>query len=167
MAAFALVYFSIVMEQDSFPEITIRFKNQCIGTLKIIEQGKKYRIGRDSDNDFVIDHPTISNQHFTICLNWDNFLIAEDLNSTNGLWLNGERLEHQIEILNGDVLRTGCFEIQCSGIHESSFSSKDGISKKVTYKPNNKKHIAFICYMTGISIIIFALTIVVWSIFFL
>jgi pSer/pThr/pTyr-binding forkhead associated (FHA) protein len=47
------------------------------------------RFGRSPDNDFPIDHPTVSTCHCEISLG-DNRLTLRDLGSTNGTFINGE-----------------------------------------------------------------------------
>lgn len=48
--------------------------------------------GRKSDNDLVIDYPTISGHHGLIRKEDDHFIV-EDLNSTNGTFINGRRVK--------------------------------------------------------------------------
>jgi hypothetical protein len=48
--------------------------------------------GRKPTNDIVIDHPTISGFHGKIKKDGDRYVV-EDLNSTNGTFLNGQRVK--------------------------------------------------------------------------
>ena len=58
--------------------------------------------GRRSDNDIVLSFPVVSGRHFQIsCEN--GVIYAEDLNSTNHLYLNGKRIR-QAKLKSGDVL---------------------------------------------------------------
>jgi pSer/pThr/pTyr-binding forkhead associated (FHA) protein len=59
-------------------------------------------IGRKSDNDIVIDNPAVSNHHCKIVLNGGTFFV-HDLNSTNGVFLNGARVT-QSALQNNDVI---------------------------------------------------------------
>ncbi len=47
-------------------------------------------IGRASENDLVLDHPQVSRRHAQIRWNGSAYLIT-DLNSTNGVYVNGEK----------------------------------------------------------------------------
>ncbi len=48
-------------------------------------------IGRASENDLVLDHPQVSRRHAQV--RWDGAqYVISDLNSTNGVYVNGERL---------------------------------------------------------------------------
>jgi len=48
--------------------------------------------GRKSDNDIVIDHPTVSGHHGRLVREDDHYAV-EDLNSTNGTFINGRRVK--------------------------------------------------------------------------
>src|SRR5688572_16416166 len=48
-------------------------------------------IGRKPDNDIVIDNPAVSGHHARIVRQGDEFFI-EDLNSTNGTFLKGQKV---------------------------------------------------------------------------
>ncbi|MEM6283492.1 MAG: FHA domain-containing protein [Chloroflexota bacterium] len=70
------------------------------------------RVGRSGDNDLALNHREISRQHMRITWNGeeDKYFI-EDLNSSNGVWLNEARLlprvQHELDV--GDVIRAGPF----------------------------------------------------------
>lgn len=48
-------------------------------------------IGRAGDNDLVLDHPQVSRRHAQVRWDGRQYLIT-DLNSTNGVYVNGERV---------------------------------------------------------------------------
>lgn len=66
---------------------------------------ERYTIGRLPDNDVRIDNPTVSGHHSLIInILSDSFL--EDLNSTNGTYVNGKLIrKHALQ--NGDVITIG------------------------------------------------------------
>ncbi len=59
-------------------------------------------IGRLPDNDIVIDYPAVSGHHCKITLVGDNYVI-EDLNSTNGVFLNANKTLKS-DLKNNDVV---------------------------------------------------------------
>ncbi len=63
-------------------------------------------IGRDPGVDFLIDSPGISRRHAQITIQ-DDQCTLEDLGSSNGTFLNGERLSQPRRLRNGDVIRLG------------------------------------------------------------
>jgi pSer/pThr/pTyr-binding forkhead associated (FHA) protein len=71
-------------------KIYIKFNSAVIKEVRL--QKDETTIGRKPTNDIAIDHPTISGFHAKIRKENDRFLI-EDLNSTNGSFLNGKRIK--------------------------------------------------------------------------
>ncbi|MHB8648041.1 MAG: FHA domain-containing protein, partial [Thermomicrobiales bacterium] len=52
-------------------------------------------IGRASENDLVLDHPQVSRRHAQV--RWDGAqYVISDLNSTNGVYVNGERMREAV-----------------------------------------------------------------------
>ncbi len=63
------------------------------------------RFGRSLDNDFPIDHPTVSTLHCEILLG-DNRLTLRDLGSTNGTFLHGDPVT-EVELAAGQSFCLG------------------------------------------------------------
>lgn len=63
-------------------------------------------IGRDPDCDFTIPDETISLRHCKLSFHHKQWW-ANDLNSTNGSFLNDAPIDSPIIITDGDVLRLG------------------------------------------------------------
>ncbi len=64
------------------------------------------RIGRDEDNDVVIDEEEVSRYHCQIIRDGDS-LILHDLVSTNGTFANGGKVEKPFRLSVGDVVYVG------------------------------------------------------------
>lgn len=64
------------------------------------------RIGRNSDNDIVLNNDRVSRYHAEI-LREDNKFNVVDNNSRNGVWVNGQRIKESAELKPGDKLRIG------------------------------------------------------------
>ncbi len=63
---------------------------------------ERYTIGRLPDNDIRIDNPAVSGHH-SLIINILNDSFLEDLNSTNGTYVNGKLIKkHALQ--HGDVL---------------------------------------------------------------
>ncbi len=60
-------------------------------------------IGRDGSNDIVIDHPLASRRHARLERSDDGFIVR-DLESTNGTYLNQERVEGVRHLHNQDQI---------------------------------------------------------------
>ena len=63
-------------------------------------------VGRDPESDIVIDDIEISRNHLVITSDGETFQI-EDLDSTNGSFLNGKKLKKLTDIKNGDLISLG------------------------------------------------------------
>lgn len=63
-------------------------------------------IGRSPNVDFVIGFAAVSGNHALISVEGDQYVI-EDLNSSNGTFVNGERLLERRLLQNGDEIRLG------------------------------------------------------------
>lgn len=77
-------------------------------TIVVGSQG--LRIGRSNDNNLPLNHREISRQHLRIIWREDKYYV-EDLNSSNGVFLNDERIESRDprELKVGDTIRFGPF----------------------------------------------------------
>ena len=68
-------------------------------------EGELISIGRKSDNDIVVEHKAVSGKHARILtIAGESFL--EDLNSTNGTFINGKPVTKQV-LKNGDRISIG------------------------------------------------------------
>src|SRR5438270_9722244 len=70
----------------------------------------KTTIGRLEDNTFQIAEPSVSSHHCEILLRGSD-VVVRDLNSTNGTFINGEKVAETV-LKPGQVLRLGQIEIR-------------------------------------------------------
>jgi FhaA, N-terminal domain/FHA domain len=63
------------------------------------------RLGRVADNDIVLPDPNVSRVHARVWRRDDSFFVT-DLSSTNGTWVNEERIS-EAELKDEDVIRLG------------------------------------------------------------
>jgi pSer/pThr/pTyr-binding forkhead associated (FHA) protein len=71
---------------------------------------EKTTIGRVEDNTFQIAEPSVSSHHCEVVLK-GNEVLVRDLNSTNGTFINGEKVTERI-IKPGQILRLGQIEMR-------------------------------------------------------
>ncbi|WP_019590887.1 FHA domain-containing protein [Thioalkalivibrio sp. ALE20] len=72
---------------------------------RLLMRPGRHSLGRQSDNDIVLQEPSVSSQHAWV-INEDGECRVMNLLSTNGTWVNGERV-HEATLREGDRVRFG------------------------------------------------------------
>ena len=82
------------------------------GRLVSLVDGKEYQIGsaglffgREAGSDIVVAQPEVSRRHASIAPNEQGYVL-QDL-STNGVWVNGNRVQGSQVLSRADVIRVG------------------------------------------------------------
>ena len=70
------------------------------------------RIGRNRDNDIVLDSPRVSAWHARLIGFGTGRVAVEDLNTANGVFVNGEKIQKPYELLSRDVITLGDVEMK-------------------------------------------------------
>jgi len=92
--------------EDAPLEIGTQLLVRTSGAAGIVHVlGRRTTIGRTPDNDLRIEADYVSRHHAVVLVNPERTVI-EDLNSTNGVYVNGARVTRH-ELLEGDVLSIG------------------------------------------------------------
>jgi ABC-type multidrug transport system ATPase subunit/pSer/pThr/pTyr-binding forkhead associated (FHA) protein len=71
---------------------------------------KSYTLGRDASNRVHLDHPSVSRRHARMDQTPTGHRLT-DLGSTNGTFLNGQRLRAPSPVKDGDVIQIGPFKL--------------------------------------------------------
>ena len=87
-----------VLESDGDTPVTLRLRP---GTTKTV--------GRTARADFVLVAPLVSRVHCRLTADPSDQLVVEDLKSTNGVIVNGERVDRAV-LRTGDTLIVGRVE---------------------------------------------------------
>jgi hypothetical protein len=74
---------------------------------------EKTTIGRLEDNSFQIPEQSVSSHHCEVLLK-GNDVVVKDLNSTNGTFINGEKITEK-SLKPGQILRLGQIEMRLEG----------------------------------------------------
>ena len=77
-------------------------------------------IGRKPQNDIQLDDPTVSGQHAAILMLQNAYI--EDLNSTNGVLLNGKKVTRR-QLNHGDIIKIGRHELKFIDDNAEEFES--------------------------------------------
>lgn len=76
-----------------------------MGTEYPLEKNEMF-LGRDLSNDIVINDPEVSRRHARLLLSGNTFIL-EDLGSTNGTFIHGQRLGAPVVLRPGDMITIG------------------------------------------------------------
>ena len=87
-------------------EITESGENANLKRGSIIPVQRGISFGRKEDNNVVMVDPYASGHHARVYLKNTDYLL-EDLGSTNGTLLNGEKLEGKAVLKSGDEIKIG------------------------------------------------------------
>ena len=88
--------------------LILSLDNQVLAEYNMTKE--RYTIGRLPDNDVRIDNPAVSGHH-SLIINILNDSFLEDLNSTNGTFVNGAVVTQQ-SLTHGDIVRVGTHEFK-------------------------------------------------------
>lgn len=94
------IYLKLINRKDSLP-----FKVKEYYPLK-----GEVTLGRGNNNQIVLKDPYISKRHLKIVEDEGDFYL-EDLNSSNGTYVNGEKISDVVKLKNGDRIRVGQVEL--------------------------------------------------------
>ncbi|MEM6730908.1 MAG: FHA domain-containing protein, partial [Myxococcota bacterium] len=71
-------------------------------------------VGRDEDNTIRLNERNVSRHHARIRRD-NGQVVAEDLDSYNGVFINGDRVRQRQDLHEGDILRVGDFQLELRG----------------------------------------------------
>ena len=96
------------------------------GAIFLIGSGSN-TIGRESSNSIVLSDEQVSAKHAAITLKEDGFWI-EDLESKNGVFVNGQRISKRKRLYDGRLIKLGSsilsVEINGNGLNSHKKSQK-------------------------------------------
>jgi ABC-type multidrug transport system ATPase subunit/pSer/pThr/pTyr-binding forkhead associated (FHA) protein len=96
---------SLVLRGRSEPSVSMRL----INVRDLVGQGT-ITLGRDASNTLHLDHPTVSRRHAEIRpMNGGH--AVRDLGSTNGTFVNEQRVSGLVPLTMGDVIRAGPYKL--------------------------------------------------------
>jgi pSer/pThr/pTyr-binding forkhead associated (FHA) protein len=93
------------------PKVIVSIDEVVIKEVQLTKD--KTTLGRRPYNDIVIDNLAVSGEHASLQMS-GNEVFLEDLNSTNGTYLNGKAIKKQ-QLQNGDAIEIGKYKIKFVG----------------------------------------------------
>ena len=91
-----------MLERGNLPWFEFRFENES-GQSQI--DSPRFKVGRDASNNWRVNHPTVSRNHFILTFR-DYTYTIKDLGSSNGLIVNGNKT-NEIQLKHGDHIQVG------------------------------------------------------------
>ena len=97
-------------------QVSFQAGGKNVNKLLKFEEGKRISIGRTKENGLQIDDQSISKAHASFLLNKESRLVVADTGSTNGTFVNGERIAYgkAVEVLPGAALMFGLVSVSLS-----------------------------------------------------
>ena len=119
--------------------LILSLDNQVLAEYNMSKE--RYTIGRLPDNDVRIDNPAVSGHH-SLIINILNDSFLEDLNSTNGTYVNGKLIKkHALQ--HGDVITIGHHQLRFSD-QQTKETEQDEFEKTMVIpsRPANAEQLA-------------------------
>lgn len=98
---------------------------------------KVVSIGRNPNNDVVIDDPLVSRHHLQIIQNENGAIMLEDSGSTNGTYVNGQRINGRVRLFAKDVVKIGDTVLPWRSYFSSAETIVDNNASNNTRYDNN------------------------------
>ena len=103
-----------------------------VGSREVKLTKERTTLGRRPYNDIVIEHLAVSGEH-AVFLMQSNEVVIEDLNSTNGTFVNGKAVKRQL-LQHGDILEIGKYKVR--------FESEADVEKTMVLRPGKGAAVA-------------------------
>jgi 3D (Asp-Asp-Asp) domain-containing protein len=108
--------------------VTVRLDHE-IGGMPIsktfsLDEGGRITIGRTKESDLSLDDPSVSKMHAALVLDNEGVLILSDTGSTNGTFVDGERIAYgkAVKLSPGKDLRFGTVDVSVRVIERSDLA---------------------------------------------
>jgi pSer/pThr/pTyr-binding forkhead associated (FHA) protein len=104
------------------PKLIVLIDGVVVKEVQLIKD--RTALGRRPYNDVVLDNLAVSGEHAIIQMAGDDVFL-EDLNSTNGTYVNGKAVKKQL-LLNDDAIEIGKFKIRFINEAHGSLAAASG-----------------------------------------
>ncbi|HNB52764.1 MAG TPA: FHA domain-containing protein [Anaerolineales bacterium] len=95
---------ALAVSHQKIPALTLNSTDELAEEYYYIQP--VINVGRGTTNDLVINNDTVSNHHARLAYNLNQWWL-QDLNSTNGTYINGQRLLTSTVLTTGDLIGFG------------------------------------------------------------
>lgn len=101
---------------------------------------RKINIGRSQSNDVVISNPVVSGEHAVLFVMDDGSIMIKDLSSTNGTYVNSNKINDMTLLKPGDVVKLGDSVFDWQGSLKSGNKTVVNPKPKMGVPSNAKEH---------------------------
>lgn len=95
---------AITVSQQKIPALTLTSTDDVTEEFYYIQA--VVNVGRGATNDLILNNDTVSSHHARLAYNLNQWWL-QDLNSTNGTYINGQRLLTSTVLTTGDLIGFG------------------------------------------------------------
>ncbi len=131
----------------NYPASESRVSAPLAGYERIVYLENRMSIGRDQTNDIVLDHPHVSRFHSSVEVKGGEYFVY-DLDSTNGTYVNGERVEKFMQVADGSIIQISGYLLVLSGKEILGYDETEGRVKieiaglyKSVIMPDNEERV--------------------------
>ena len=139
------------LQETKENSVNLKAGNRILDQTTRIRLRKRIKIGRDSNNDWVIDDPNVSRNHAEILQNSGGSFEIVDLKSMNGTFLNGQLIKRE-PLKSGDIVRIGSIEkkFTLDGLEKiEGIAGTDIVVNKVSFEIKGKKLLDNVSFKLG------------------
>lgn len=122
-------------------ELTLQKRGEDVS--RFLFQGKTITIGRSHGADLVLPDALISRQHARIRV-VDGQAVIEDLESTNGIVVNGEQV-HRVPLAPGDVITLGDYSIRVREADALQMSDRSRSGTQISFEAADRLLQRMVC----------------------
>ena len=97
------------MEQNIIAKLSVKSPSKA-EQIVTLSDGQTIRVGRDVNNEIVLDDSAVSRVHASVSASQNGVVLA-DLTSTNGSFVNGDKVTSLRDLASGDVIDIGTSKI--------------------------------------------------------
>ena len=98
--------------------------------------GGRLSVGRTSSSDLMIDDPSVSKIHASLVIDSENCLSVADTGSTNGTFINGERIAYGVarRLAESDRVKFGMVEVIFEHVPQAPAADENDVTEDISAK---------------------------------
>lgn len=112
--------------------------------VRRVEVARRMTVGKGAGNDIVLDDPTVSRLHAALEEFAEGWCVT-DVGSSNGTYLNGERIWTQQRLRHGDEIRVGRTRLLFRSSADSAASRTESEDAPPSLTPRERDVLVVLC----------------------